>query len=176
MFCLSFKPLISRSLRVAMPLQRVNPFSLKGDTQQNIAKPFVLWPYHHPDEWKWFPHLVSFLFSFSRFCFPALLHSLPHPGFRINKKDLFIYCFLQPHPAFLATNSRLFSRQEWGVQTATLHCMLPSSKFRYWCWVITISRCVSCPQPCVGHKPNSPNNLQALLGSVFSLDCSSGKF
>lgn len=64
-----------------MPFQGENPFSLKGDTQQNITKIFVLWRYHHPDEWKLFPHLASFLFFFSPFCFPTLLHSSPHSGF-----------------------------------------------------------------------------------------------
>lgn len=127
MFCLSFKPLISRSLRVAMPLQRVNPFSLKGDTQQNIAKPFVLWPYHHPDEWKWFPHLVSFLFSFSRFCFPALLHSLPHPGFRINKKDLFIASCNLTQRSWQQTQDYFQGRSEEFKQLHCIACCLPAS-------------------------------------------------
>lgn len=79
--CLSGKPLLFGSWRVAVPLQRGNPFSLQGETHQNIVKMFVLWLYLLPDERKWFPHLLSFLFSFSRCCFPTLLLSLPHPGF-----------------------------------------------------------------------------------------------
>lgn len=57
--------------------------SLSKETHsRTFAKSFGPWPYHHLDEWKWFPHLVSFLFSFSWFCFPTLLHSVPHSVFR----------------------------------------------------------------------------------------------
>lgn len=103
--------------------------------------------------------------------------AFPHCSFLCLTQDLegFIYCFLQPHPVFLATNWRLISRQKWGVQTATPALHVAFQQVQMLMLAHIISRCVSRPQLCVGHEPVSPNNLLTLLCSTFSLGCSSGK-
>lgn len=122
-----------------MPLQRGNPFSLQGDTQQNIVKMFVLWLYLHPDEWKWFPHLLSFLFSFSGCCFPTLLHSLPLPGFAR------IYLLL-PAASPSIPGDKLGADCRAGLGSSTATPASPAVDAGS-----DNSRCVSWPQLC-GHQ------------------------
>lgn len=103
--------------------------------------------------------------------------AFPHCSFLCLTQDLegVIYCFLQTHPVFLATNLRLISRHKWGIQTATPALHVAFQQVQMLMLAHIISRCVSHPQLCVGHETVSPNNLLILLCSTFSLGCSSGK-
>lgn len=103
---------------------------------------------------------------------PFLLFTVafPHRSILCLTQDLegFIYCFLQPHPAFLATNLRLIFKA--GVGSSNSHtstaCYLPAS---------SDIDAGSCNFMCVMPIASSSNNLQALLCSIFSLGCPSGK-
>lgn len=96
--------------------------------------------------------------------------AFPHRSILCLTQDSegFIYCFLQPHPVFLATNLRLIFKAGVGSSNSptSTACYLPASSD-----VDAGSYNFMCVMP----TANSPNNLQALLCSIFSLGCSSGK-